>query len=230
MMLLAVAAVAVRRGEHAIAPPLPAPDRAQPSAAVPPPGADRAPMTAVPLRSASSIVARAATAVPSLVEQTWIPTELPDSPSLEQKLSRHGAFPDWREGYTYQLGLMAFYEKCMGGRVAHGIIYYYIRWQIDEDHLASSPAFQFGDKSQGDVSKEDELAFAACVKAYLADHDHVYLPDTGPPSMSLAMGAIFPLSDSPLLKMIAEAKNESDRGDASAASASSSGGTADQRK
>jgi len=184
-------------------------DRTEPAAPASPTRVRPASIAGLRSRSpGSSAVAANSTNVSSAVENSSIPTELPDSTSLEQKLSRNGTSPDWRERYTYQLGLMASYEKCMGGRVAHGIVYYYITWQIDEDHLGSSPEFELANEPmQGDFAAENSLAFAACVKAYLAVHDSVYLPSTDGPRMAWGMGAIFPLSDSLLLKMIAEATN-----------------------
>jgi len=108
---------------------------------------------------------------------------------------------------------MAFYEKCMNGRVRRGIIYYYIKWQVDEDHLATSPVFEFADlPPEGAISEDDKLAFARCVKEYLAAHDQVYLAHAGQNGMAWGMGAVFPLSDSNLLKMIADAKRNPESG------------------
>ena len=139
-----------------------------------------------------------------------MPTELPDSPSFNSELSRDGKIRDYREVYTYQLGLMAFYQSCMKGRIAHGTIYYYIKWQVDqESHIASSPTFEgTGVPPEGDVTPEDELAFAACVKEYLTTHDRVALPHGGKNGEAWGMRAAFPLSDSVLLKMIAKANAE----------------------
>lgn len=139
-----------------------------------------------------------------------IPTELPDSPSLAMKLGRDGAVPDYREAYAYQLGLMASYQRCMRGRVAYGAISYYVRWSVDEEsHVASSPTVEStGVPSEGDVTPEDEAAFVACVKEYLATHDRVVLPHGTSSGESWGLRAVFPLRDSPLLRMIAEAKAE----------------------
>ncbi|HSS01782.1 MAG TPA: hypothetical protein VLM79_32215 [Kofleriaceae bacterium] len=148
-----------------------------------------------------------------------IPTELPESPSLDKVLSADGMRTDYRESYTYQLGLMSSYQECMNGRIAKGVIYYYIDWQVDENHLASSPAFQRAYvPPEGQVSQEDEGAFATCVNEYLTSHDQVYLPHTGAGGASWGMRAVFPLSDSPLLKMIADAKANREVEDPSAAS------------
>jgi hypothetical protein len=142
-----------------------------------------------------------------------VPTELPDSPSFEKGLSRNGAIRDYREVYTYQLGLMAFYQQCMKGRIKRGLIYYYIKWGVDDDHLATAPFYDRADApSEGDVTAEDELAFEACVKEYLATHDRVSLPHGSPSGEAWGMRAVFPLSESPLLKMIAEAKADRSRG------------------
>ena len=97
----------------------------------------------------------------------------------------------------------------MASRIARGLLYYYLVWQVDVDHLASAPTFEWADEpAEGDVSSEDKLAFAACVKGYLAEHDSVYLPHAVPPRLHWGMGAIFPLSDSPLLQAIAKAEAE----------------------
>jgi hypothetical protein len=167
----------------------------------------------------SSVAANSPPAMLSVESEAPIPTELPDSPRLEARLSRNGNDPDWREGYTYQLGLMAFYEKCMKGRIEHGVIYYYLKWQVDEDHLASSPVFQFADvPPEGSVSEDDKLAFAACVNAYLVTHDQAYLPHALQ-NAAWGMGAIFPVRDSTLLRLIADAKRDSDSGNLGSGSA-----------
>ena len=115
--------------------------------------------------------------------------------------------------YTYQLGLMAFYQNCMKGRIKRGVIYYYIKWGVDEDHIATAPFYDRTEvPSEGDVTPEDERAFEACVKEYLATHDRVSLPHGSPNGEAWGMRAVFPLSDSPLLKMIAEAEADRSRG------------------
>ena len=184
---LAVVVLAIRHGDDtagsaAQAPspapaqaPSQAPARAEPTP-VPTPSRPAA-STSAPRGMPREVVSASAARRPSAVPATSIPTELPDSPGLHKTLSRDGAVPDYRESYTYQLGLMASYDKCMGGRIAKGVIYYYIHWQIDEDHVASSPAFEpAGVPTEGHVTKDDEVAFAACVKAYLATHDQMELP------------------------------------------------------
>jgi hypothetical protein len=229
-MLMAVAAVLATRREDRSRHVAPGPGRGEPAAPAASSRLRSAAVPAVPTRSSAPSGVRASTANASAVAaKTAIPTELPDSPVLQQQLSRDGASPDWREGYTYQLGLMAFYEECMAGRIAHGVIYYYITWQIDDDHLGSSPVFEFaGEPMQGDISDDDRLAFAACVKEYIATHDHLSLPGRNPPRMVWGMGAIFPLSESPLLKMIAEATTPNgsghERGGAASAPANSAVG------
>lgn len=60
--------------------------------------------------------------------------------------------------------------------------------------------------SEGDVTPEDELAFAACVKEYLATHDRLSLPHGGENGEAWGMRAVFPVQESMLLKLIAEAK------------------------
>jgi hypothetical protein len=143
------------------------------------------------------------------VPTTPIPTELPESPSLAKKLSRDGAVPDYREVYTYQLGLMAFTEQCMGGRVAKGVLYYFIHWDVDEDHLGTSPRVEAaGVPPEGQVTEDDQQALLACVKQYVASHDQVQLPHAAPGDVSWGNRAVFPLSDSLLLRWIAEAKSE----------------------
>ena len=139
-----------------------------------------------------------------------VPTELPNTPTLEKQLSRDGTIPDWRERYTHQLGLMAHYEQCMNGRIKRGTIHYYIVWQIDKDHMASSPRFKFIDEpAQDAITAEDRNAFAACVKAYLSQHDRLYLPSSRAQGNSAwRMGAVFPVSDSPFIKMVSEARQE----------------------
>src|SRR4029079_18342009 len=123
------------------APARPAQSSRAPSQPVPAPvgrAAIRGPQLALP-RTAPAPGACASTSADPAAPATSIPTELPDSPSLARKLSRDGVVPDYREVYTYQLGLMAFTEQCMRGRVAKGVIYYYIHWDIDEDHFGTSP-------------------------------------------------------------------------------------------
>jgi hypothetical protein len=113
-----------------------------------------------------------------------------------------------------KLFVNASYEKCMGGQIEKGGIYYYINWQVDEHHHGFSPTFEFADvPTEGEVSEEDKLAFAACVNDYLATHDQVELPHAGRAGMSWGKHAVFPLSDSQLLKMIAEATNKSEASD-----------------
>jgi hypothetical protein len=176
---------------------------------------------AVDRRDAPSSAVRAEPEVPALSssvgrgsvvadEELPVPTELPDSPSLAKELSRNGAIPDYREVYTYQLGLMAFYQACMKGRIRRGLIYYYIKWGVVEDHIATAPFYDRADvPSEGDVTPEDELAFEACVKEYLATHDRVSLPHASPSGEAWGMRAVFPLSESFLLKAIAEATADS---------------------
>lgn len=192
-------------------PPPPAPVQAQPALPASPSSVDRDPVaTSSPPASSPSVAPASAPASTSIAGEVSIPTELPDTPSFDSELSRDGRVRDYREVYTYQLGLMAFYQRCMQGRIARGLIYYYIRWNVDQDsHVASSPTFQRADvPSEGNVTPDDELAFAACVKEYLATHDRVVLPHGGENGEAWGMRAAFPLSDSALLKMIAKAKAE----------------------
>jgi hypothetical protein len=101
----------------------------------------------------------------------------------------------------------------MGGRVAKGGIYYYIHWQVDDDNIASSPVVQLADvPPEGQVSIEAQLAFVECVKAYVADHNEVALPHAGTNGATWGFHAIFPLSDSQLLKLIAAATSENGSG------------------
>ena len=221
-LLVAVAVIVVRRGDHGDVPP-PATIPVQRAAQNPPPAPEPAvqespisvgqgPAATVERRpSPSPGVSRGAPRSSSVAQELTIPTEVPDSPGLEKELGRDGTVPDYREVYTYQLGLMAFYRDCMKGRIARGVIYYFIKWQVDEaSHLASSPFFDRADVPvEGTGTPEDEVAFAACVKEYLATHDRVKLPHGGPNGEAWGMRAVFPLSDSPLLKMIAAAKARS---------------------
>src|SRR5204862_794463 len=107
------------------------PTRIEPEMRTPASHGDRSAVATAPSsRSQSLAASKSARRPPSSIEEPSIPTELPDSPRLEAQLSRNGNVPDWREQYTYQLGLMASYDKCMNARVRHGIVYYYIKWQV----------------------------------------------------------------------------------------------------
>lgn len=198
-------------------PPWAAPVQAPPALPASPSGVDRDRVASPPPSPPPSPPAQrppvAAASTPlssSFDDEIPIPTELPDTPSFNTELSRDGRVRDYREVYTYQLGLMAFYQRCMKGRIAHGVIYYYLRWQVDPDsHVASSPVFEHADvPSEGNVTPDDELAFAACVNEYVASHDRVVLPHGGANGEAWGMRAAFPLRDSALLQMIAKAKAE----------------------
>ena len=209
LLLLGVAAIAFRRGDRGDAP---RPALARVSSAVPvsPDSVGPGTVAAIqptPSRPSPSPVSATAPATSSADEEVAIPTALPESPTLAKELSRDGTVRDYREVYTYQLGLMAFYQKCMRGRIARGLIYYYIKWDVDENHVASSPFFDPAPvPSEGAVTPEDELAFAACVKEYLATHDRLSLPHGGENGEAWGMRAVFPVQESMLLKLIAEAK------------------------
>ena len=207
-VLLVVAVIGLRRGgdrRDASSPAV----RAEPEAASP--SSDRGPV-ATPSRPPATASSATPPSLP-VDEEVPIPTELPDSPSFVKELSRDGAIRDYREVYTYQLGLMAHYQKCMKGRIKRGLIYYYIKWGVDDDHIATAPFYdRTAVPSEGDVSPEDEVAFEACVKEYLATHDRVSLPHGSPNGEAWGMRAVFPLSESALLKMIAQAKADPARG------------------
>ena len=216
IIVLAIAALARRPDESARSPSSPAHPSsvapAQPGPASPGRVAPRSPVSATPRPALPEN--RAPSAPPPQtgprVPATSIPTELPDSPSLARKLSRDGAVPDYREVYTYQLGLMAFTEQCMAGRVAKGIIYYYIHWEVDDEHLGTSPRVEIaeGVPPEGQVTSDDQQALVACVKQYVATHDEVQLPHAANGEVAWGQRAVFPLSDSLLLQWIVEARPE----------------------
>lgn len=210
-MLVVVAFVIARRSRGVHTMPSNAPDLAT-SVPMATPGRVRQPSTAAvsPRSSAASAVAAADTKTLALEEGGSVPLELPDSAMLEAYLNHNGTELDWRERYTYQLGLMAHYEKCVGARIEKGVIYYYINWEIDGDHMASSPVFELAhEPMEGVISSDSQLVFAECVKQYLIANDHLYLAHRGPPGISWGMRAVFPVRDSPFVKKVIEATNQS---------------------
>jgi hypothetical protein len=142
---------------------------------------------------------------PRLPSKRVLPTELPRSAKIEEVLGRT---PDYRETYTYVLGLMAYYDECLGGQIERGIIEYSLRWAVGEDHVAySQPPTIDEFLPSGQVSEHAKVAFFECVKQYLAEHDSVVLPSAGIDT-TWQMTAVFPVRESQLLKLIAGAQGE----------------------
>jgi hypothetical protein len=138
---------------------------------------------------------------------TPIPTELPESPELDRILSRDGADPEYREAYTYQLGLMAYYDRCLHGRIKKGSIFYSIVWQNGEGQVAYAPKVAPTVPPEGDLSPEDLEAFYKCVQEYVDAHSQLVVPALARSGSLWGLVAVFPITESNLLHLIDDVKH-----------------------